>query len=434
MKMNKSILIIDDNLTVCLMLKSWLVKKGFQVETASGANEARQRVKEQPFDLILTDIRMPEADGLSFLSWVRKYDSDIIVIMITGYADVESAVLSMKAGAADYIPKPIEPEHLFNKIEEAFQTQEYKQKRNRFSNDFIKPPGKEYQLLFNQLDQIAEQSEHRLLIGDRGTGKASAVKYIYEKGIHHSRPLIMLDADQLVSNRIGSRQQADSGEGGSLLLEKFNAARGGLFHIRKVDQLDINFQNQLLNILTKQARDENFTQVIMSTEKSRLSLEKTLIPKLFRLIEEGSVTLPTLKGKKQVINYFISYFLHFANHTLDKQIKSIDQVIYQQMYDYAWPGNIQELKNTVIKAALLTDGNHMPACIAPGLFGKDSLKQKSDSAEPILILDLRKENYEKEKILEALKLAKGNKTMAASILNIDRKTLYNKIKLYNVTT
>lgn len=106
MKMNKSILIIDDNLTVCLMLKSWLVKKGFQVETASGANEARQRVKEQPFDLILTDIRMPEADGLSFLSWVRKYDSDIIVIMITGYADVESAVLSMRQGLRTIFRSP----------------------------------------------------------------------------------------------------------------------------------------------------------------------------------------------------------------------------------------------------------------------------------------------------------------------------------------
>ncbi len=126
--MNKNVLIVDDNLTVCLMLKSWLIKRGYQVETAPGASEAKQMVKEQPFDLILTDIRMPDTDGLTFLSWVRKYDSDIIVIMITGYADVESAVLSMKAGAADYIPKPIEPEHLFKKIDEAFQIQEYKNK------------------------------------------------------------------------------------------------------------------------------------------------------------------------------------------------------------------------------------------------------------------------------------------------------------------
>ena len=416
------------------MLKSWLVKKGFHVETAASTNDAKQIVKEQPFDLILTDIRMPEANGLTFLSWVRKYDSDIIVIMITGYADIESVVASMKLGAADYIPKPIEPEQLFQKIEEAFQTQENRLKSSRFSNDFIKPPGTEYQLLFNQLDHIAEHNDHRLIIGDRGTGKVSAVKYIYEKGIRFSRPLIMLDTDQLVSSKNINRRLNDPGESGSLLMEKFNAARGGLFHIRKVDQLDTNSQNELLNILTKQARDESYTQVIMSTEKSSVALERTLIPKLFHLLEQESVTLPTLKGKKQVISYFISYFLQFANHTLDKQIQSIDQTILQQFSDYAWPGNIQELKNTVIKAVLLTEGTHIPAHITAELFGRNVLKQGNVSFEPNPMIDLRKENYEKEKITEALKLAKGNKTMAASILNIDRKTLYNKIKLYNVTT
>jgi len=104
------------------------------------------------------------------------------------------------------------------------------------------------------------------------------------------------------------------------------------------------------------------------------------------------------------------------------------------MYDYAWPGNIQELKNSVIQAALLTEGKHMPADMAPKLFGKNAIRQGSSATVPNPMLNLRKENYEKEKIMEALRLAKGNKTMAASILNIDRKTLYNKIKLYNVTT
>ncbi|MDD2938806.1 MAG: response regulator, partial [Proteiniphilum sp.] len=169
--MNRSVLIIDDNLTVCLMLKSWLVKQGYMVETASSTSEAKKMVKENPFDLILTDVRMPDSDGLTFLSWVKKFDSDIIVIMITAYADVESAVLSMKSGAADYIPKPIEPEYLFKKIEEAFQMQELKQRKRRFANDFIVPPGEEYQVLLSQLDQIAEYNKHQLFIGARGTGK-----------------------------------------------------------------------------------------------------------------------------------------------------------------------------------------------------------------------------------------------------------------------
>ncbi|MFA6795521.1 MAG: response regulator, partial [Proteiniphilum sp.] len=267
--MNRSVLIIDDNLTVCLMLKSWLVKQGYMVETASSASEAKKMVKENPFDLILTDIRMPDSDGLTFLSWVKKFDSDIIVIMITAYADVESAVLSMKSGAADYIPKPIEPEYLFKKIEEAFQMQELKQRKRRFANDFIVPPGEEYQVLLSQLDQIAEYNKHQLFIGARGTGKLSTVRYIYEKGIYLSGPLVLLDTDLLSDCKSSGWQHPNTEESCSLLMEKFNAARGGLLHIRKVDQLDTNLQNELLNLLTRQSKDEFFTQIIMTTEKNK---------------------------------------------------------------------------------------------------------------------------------------------------------------------
>ena len=130
--MNRSILVVDDSLTVCLMLKSWLVKRDFNVEIATNVNIAKQMVKDQPFDLILSDIKMPDIDGFSFLSWVKKFDAEILVIMMTGFADIESAVASMKSGAADFISKPIEPEQLFKKIEEAFQNQKNSQKRNMF--------------------------------------------------------------------------------------------------------------------------------------------------------------------------------------------------------------------------------------------------------------------------------------------------------------
>jgi Response regulator containing CheY-like receiver, AAA-type ATPase, and DNA-binding domains len=394
--MNKSILVIDDNLTICLMLKSWLVKKDFNVETASSAEEAKHKVKEQPFDLILTDIRMPEADGFTFLSWVKKYDSDILVIMMTGYADIESAVASMKSGAVDYVTKPIEPKLLFRKIEEAFKTQENTHKSDQFANDFIKPPGKEYEQLFHQLNHIAETNSHRLIIGDRGTGKASAVKYIYEKGIHLSRPLVMWDTDHLTGNSAG-RQPNGSEEKESLLMEKFKEAKGGLLYIRKIDQLDKNLQDGLLTILIKQKRDDDFTQVIVSSEKSLPELQKNLIPKLYGLLEKESVMLPSLKGKKQAIIFLTSYFLKFANHTLDKEIRSMDQSIQEQLIQYAWPGNIQELKNTIIKAALLTEGTHIPAAIASDLFGNNEAKNENYTMPATTVQSLRKENYEKEK-------------------------------------
>lgn len=199
--MKKNILIVDDNLTICLMLKSWLVKNNYNVETTSSAQEAKQMVKDIPFDLILSDIRMPDVDGISFLNWTKKYDSDIQVIMMTGYAEIESVVESMKSGATDYISKPIDPEILFSKIEEAFQVQENIKKNNQFPNDFLIPPGNEYKQLHEQLHLIAENNDHLLIIGDRGTGKHSSVKLVFEKGVHKSQPLVILDASDLVSTQ-----------------------------------------------------------------------------------------------------------------------------------------------------------------------------------------------------------------------------------------
>ena len=430
---NRNILVIDDNLTVCLMLKSWLIKKGFSVETAASVKEAKQKVKEQPFDLILSDIRMPDADGFSFLSWVKKYDSDILVIMMTGYADIESAVESMKSGAVDYISKPIEPEQLFKKIDEAFTLQERVLKQNRFSDDFIKFPGEEYKQLYQQLDQTAENNQHRLIIGDRGTGKLSVVKYIYEKGTHLLKPFVILDNDKLADTGNPSRTSSNGNDDKSLFMQKFHEAKGGVLYIRQIAYLDIHQQNELLNILTRQKKDDDFTQVIMSTDVSKDELQKRLIPKLYNLVIQDCIILPTLKGKKETIIFLAGHFLQFANATLDKRIETIDPDIQVQLTGYAWPENIQELKNCIIKAALLTEGKTVPGSIAPELFGD---KTKNEIRTQLLtpIQGLRKEYYEKEKIMEALELAKGNKTMAASILNIDRKTLYNKIKLYNVLT
>ncbi|HHU26467.1 MAG TPA: sigma-54-dependent Fis family transcriptional regulator, partial [Bacteroidales bacterium] len=291
--MNKSILVIDDNITVCLMLKSWLVKRGFNVEIATSVDQAKQLVKEHPFDLILSDIRMPGSDGFALLSWVQKYDSDILVIMMTGFADIETAVASMKSGAVDYISKPIDPELLFKKIDEAFITQENMKKNMPLSNEFVKPPGGDYKRLFKILDRVAEENIHGLIIGNRGTGKASAVKYIYEKGKHPLKPLEVYEVDSLDAPVTLGLNKQDDKEG---MIDAFRLAKGGLLHIKGVDRLDLNGQNVLIDILTKQPKGPGFTQVIMTTEKEKSELQRLLLPKLYSLVEEDAIILPVLKG------------------------------------------------------------------------------------------------------------------------------------------
>lgn len=424
--MKKSILILDDNSTICLMLKSWLVKRDFKVESATNVEEAKRMIRNYPFDLILSDIRMPEADGFSLLNWVKKFDSDILVIMMTGYAEIESVVEAMKSGAADYITKPIDPEVLFCKIDEAFLLQKNHKNSNPLFNNFLLPPGDLYSKLLNRLNYTVENNHHLIITGDRGTGKSSCVKFIYEKGIHNSKPLVILDADEFENNTLyGDRKNE------SLLTEKFKTAKGGLLYVRSVDKLNKILQNELLNFIFKQSKDEDFTQVILSSKNNTEELQNILIPKLFYQLEKNIISLPSLNGNKEHILFFASHFLEFANYILDKKVESIDPDMQEKLISHDWSGNIQELKNLVIKAVLLTDGKTITKDIAVDLFGNG--KSISDTSKILNVDSLRKENYEKEKIYQALKLSKGNKTMAASILNIDRKTLYNKIKLYNVT-
>lgn len=422
--MKKSILIIDDNLTICLMLKSWLVKNNYIVETSSSAKDAKQMVKDNPFDMILCDIRMPDMDGITFLNWVKKYDSDILVIMMTGYIEIEYVVEAMKLGANDYISKPIDPDVLFSKIEEAFKIQDKLKSKNLFPNNFLLPPGRKYKQIYDQLCLVAENKVHVLIIGEIGTGKYSSVRFVYEKGIDPSKPLVIVDAAELIKSENETRKVD------SLLMEKFLEANGGLLYISDIDRLNNIVQSELLNIFTKQNRDENFTQIILSSKISLDQLENILIPKFYSILQKNIVLLPALKGRSEQIISFAYHFLNFANFAFNKNIQGLDSEIQDLFSSYDWPGNIQELKNTILKAAMITEGDVISIDIADELFGTNKLEPGEKSR--FNINSLKKENYEKEKIYKALVLAKGNKTMAASILNIDRKTLYNKIKLYNV--
>ncbi len=424
----KRILILDDNLTICLMLKSWLVKQHYQADTAISVQEAQQKVKNEAYDLILSDIRMPEADGFSFLSWIKKFDSDILVIMMTGYADIETAVESMKLGAVDYIAKPIEAEVLYKKIDDALKYQENQKITEQFRDPLIRPGGEIYTRVFDKLSEVVHDDSHLLVIGDKGTGKTSVAHYIYSRSRIDSGPFVTFDLDSQVLNRNGERRDYEE-----LFLQALDKAKGGLLLVKNLQKTGINFQTLLLKALSSQKKDDNFVQIIITTGEKKEQLTSVLLPKLVDSLLRSYIELPTLRGNEEAILFYAEHFLGVANRQLDRKVKNIAPEVLDVFFKHSWEENIKELKNLIFKACLLTEGNTVPETILPVLF-KNLAGEGTESVQPQkqVIEGLKKENYEKEKIIEALGIAKGNKTVAASILNIDRKTLYNKIKLYNV--
>lgn len=428
----KRVLILDDNLTICLMLKSWLVKKEYKVDIATSVDGAIETVKNKPFDLILSDIRMPGADGFSFLSWVKKFDSDILVIMMTGFADVETAVESLKSGAVDYISKPIEPEILFSKIDEAFKSQKNQKDMRKKAGDFFLPPLEKYKKFSELIHDVAMNNSHLLIVGDKGAGKTSLAKQIFEKKADPTKPFIILDSTEMALKNELMPETGDI----SCIDEHFEMAKGGILFIKNVGTLKSKCQDQLLQCILKQNKDDNFCQCFLSSDSSLKELKKTLLPKLYNLFDKV-IEFPRLSDDKEVILYFANHFIRFANDETNKNIKTIDNKVVESLLNYSWPGNIQELKNTIFKAVLLSEGTEIKSEVIPFLFQKTLPDIESNNhfvADEAGndVKSLRKENYEKEKIKEALEIAKGNKTVASSILNIDRKTLYNKIKLYKI--
>lgn len=421
----KSILVIDDNLTICLMLKSWLTKNNYNVEVASSVKEAIDKVKKNMFDLVLSDIRMPDADGFSFLNWVKRFDSSIQVIMMTSFADIDTAVESIKMGAADYIPKPIDAEVLFLKIEEALKKSEIDKHAANMQQVYIRPDGMGFEEYHAKMIDAIRDSSHLLVIGDTGTGKDTAVNFIYMKSALNRSAFSQFDMT------LFSKESFMNGTLTTKLEEHFDKVKGGLLHIKGFRKIDIQTQTNLLKVLTKQNRDENFTQIIITTTESKEQLKEVLIPKLYEVLLESYIELKTINGNNMAIMTYSKGFLKIANRELNKDIKRIDEEVYQAMFKHNWEGNIQDLKNMIFKMALITNGSVITKdaiyCLSSNRVEAISSDTNDESIDRF-----RKENFEKKKISEALDIAKGNKTLAATMLNIDRKTLYNKIRLYGI--
>lgn len=410
------------------MLKSWLQKQGYSADISSDAQEAMQKIREEPFDMVLSDIKMPEIDGFEFLSWIKKYDSDVIVIMMTGYADIESAVEAMKNGAADYISKPIDPEQLFKKIKNAFEGLMKHSGEGYDIQDFIIPEGETFEEITKRINKVIFSDLNLLIIGEEGTGKSTLSKYIYQKGSKNGKPYIVFDFQFFSFN-----SAADSNHCKKSLEEALEKSKGGILYMQNLNKPCLTIQSMIIDLLSVKNKGRESLQLIVSTTDTEEQLSKNLLPKLKTLLFESYVELPALTGDKKRIIKFSEHFLIMANKELNKNIKKIDNNVYEALFSHKFNSNIQELKNLIFKASLTTEKDTISKEIIPALFQKSNkyvLNTNMLSDEKMI--NLRKENFEKQKIEEALEISKGNKTMAASILNIDRKTLYNKIRLYNI--
>ena len=454
------ILIIEDDLAFGTMIQTWLRKKGFEVEKATSVGAALRLLQEDSQrDLILSDLRLPDHDGLTTLRWLHKQGLHIPFIVMTSYAEVQNAVLAMKSGANDYVAKPFHPDILLEKINEAIKqassapvpanshaapTQQETPQQTTTQPDkdeapkYIEGKSEASQQLYRYVSLVAPTPMSVLILGASGTGKEYVAHRIHELSSRADKPFFAIDcgaiprdvaASEFFGHVKGAFTGAEQDKKGA-----FEVANGGTLFLDEMGNLSYDVQVQLLRALqerkirpvggTKEI-DIDIRLVCATNENlAQRVAEGQFREDLFHRINEFTIYMPELKDRGTDLFLFANLFVKHANKELGRHVLGFDDKASEMIVSYSWPGNLRELNNVMKRATLLTKGNYI---------GAAELQQSmSHLQQPTETLTLRDEQTELQRIEAALKTANGNKSKAAQLLGVDRKTLYNKIKKYNL--
>ena len=440
--MSKKILIVDDDVAFGVMLKTWFQKNQWEAELASNMEQAVKVSDSMTFDLILSDLRLPDGDGIMFLTHLREKKKSTPFIIMTGYADVQTAVNAIKLGAFDYLKKPIVPEMLQQKIEMALSgnVKDKEDKKDKGVMTMVKGHSQVIQRVYTHIELVAPTKMSVLILGESGTGKEYIARMIHDRSGRKNNPFIAVDCGSLSMELAPSELFGHKkGSFTSAVAEKkgvFEEAKGGTVFLDEVGNLPYEVQKQLLRALQEQkVRPVGSTQdidvdvrIIAATNEDlgKAIEEGRFRQDLYHRINEFSIEVPPLRDRIDDLEEFAYYFLAQANEEIGKNVKHISEEALDMMKRHRWDGNLRELRNVIRRATLFVENDEITVDNMPVL---TSCVRKKKVDEDDMALH---PGDEKEQILAALRKARGNKTVAAKLLHVDRKTLYNKMHLYGI--
>ncbi len=446
------------------MMQTWLKKKGFETSRATSVGAAARLLTDgtKP-DLVLSDLRLPDHDGLFLLGWMRKRGHNAPFIVMTNYAEVQNAVLAMKLGAADYIAKPVQPDILLQKIKDALAqaadtpatadasnpTPSTPNKNSHSSSNknnetkagpsstvprYLEGKSEASKQLYSYVQLVAPTPMSVLILGASGTGKEYVARRIHELSSRSDKPFFALDcgaipkdvaASEFFGHKKGSFTGADSDKRGA-----FETANGGTLFLDEVGNLSYDVQVQLLRALQERrirpvGGDREIEVDIRLVCATNENLEQAVAEGRFRedlyhRINEFTIYMPQLRERGNDLFLFADLFIRQANEELQRNVEGFDASAAEMLVSNTWPGNLRQLNNVMKRAVLLTRGRLITTAELSQAMGPTLQQQPS--------LTLHDENEERERIKQALQQTNGNKSKAARLLGIDRKTIYNKIE------
>jgi two-component system, NtrC family, response regulator HydG len=489
------ILVIDDDTDICLLLRRFLTKNNYEVAIAHDGNSGLNLLQEFRPDLVMTDFRLGDMDGGTILSKIKEKFPSIPVLIITGYSDIKIAVNVMKLGAYDYITKPLFPDEILLTIKKALEstetemgsmqasiegnngkenTQEGRKKITKAPR-YIFGEGEESNYLLKQIKLVAPTNYSVLIYGESGSGKESVAQEIHLHSKRANQPFIAMDCGAISKDLAGSELFGhEKGAFTGALNQKighFELANGGTIFLDEVANLPYEVQVLLLRVVQERTMKRiggtkeiplDVRILVASNEKLIETSKKGKFREdLYHRFNEFSIDVPPLRDRKDDIMTFAQFFLDQTNAELGKKVKGFSTDVIENFMTYAWYGNLREMKNVIKRATLLTDGDWIESKTLPFEISNYSKLLFNDStqyapqvqtiqqfSQPVSIpmvsvsdvssntakptLKSAAVEAEHDMILKILKEVNFNKSKAARMLGIDRKTLYNKMRIFDL--
>ncbi len=440
--MKKSILIIDDDLYIVDLLSNYFDRQGYNTQSLTKGKPALQLLKKKSFDAVLCDIRLPDIEGTELMLHIRKMSPDTAIIMMTAYAEIRTAVDTIKSGAFDYVTKPIHPEYISAVVKNAIKSKETSD--HETENEFITGSSDKMLDLISQAKLVAPTDMSVLIQGETGSGKEYIARLIHRYSKRKTKKFVAIDcgaipkelaASELFGHIKGSFTGAISDKAGY-----FEMANGGTIFLDEIGNLSYETQVKLLRAIQQKVitrvgdtKPISIDVRIISATNSNLkdhAREGGFREDLYHRLNEFKLELPPLRERKDDIMIFAKHFLEQANGELDKSVLDFDHEVEKAFKSYTWYGNLREMRNIIKRSVLITRTETVTNDCLPEEIKQNSKQEVSEIMSSDKDLSLKEASNQAERIIveHALRDSNNNKSEAARLLKIDRKTLYNKIK------
>lgn len=447
-----TVLLIEDDLTFSRILEGFLTKNGFTVKVCHTGKEGLKLAKEQSFSCVLLDYRLPDSNGMEVLEGLKEISPETPVIIMTSFNDIRTAVTAMKAGAMEYITKPINPEEMLMLLNQSQEVKKEKAVKSKPSakpiSNLIEGHSPESKHLYDHVKLVAPTDFTVIIEGESGTGKENVARSIHRLSKRAPQPFVAVDCgalskDLAASELFGHVKGAFTGA----LADKrgqFEEANGGTLFLDEVGNLSYEVQIKLLRaiqerIISPVGSNKEIkvdVRIITATNDDLHEKAKTggFREDLYHRLNEFKLQVPALRDRGDDIMEFIEYFRSNAAAELGRPSVPFSQQLITLFRKYDWPGNLRELKNVVKRAVLLSTGSEIGIDTLPSdmLAAINTPKVEKPSNANIYDLKALQETQERELIVKTLLDVKYNKSKAARLLNIDRKTLYLKMEKYGI--